>query len=82
MPRRPNPLFAESIRNMSEDQLWEHYEKMLKTHDWHYGRSDDSQVYRVGSAERDTINSIRTVLRSIDSLRTEQLFKQYAPSGM
>lgn len=65
-----------------EEKLVQHLavEKLreaLKSHDWHYERSDDPKVYRRG---RDESNTIRSLINTIgDEKFAISLYNKYCP---
>ena len=47
------------------------YLQLLKSHDWHFDRSDDSRVYNAGLKERNRILSIATSSKLYEKIFTD-----------
>lgn len=60
-----------------EADLWEMYEKALRTHDWYYQMSDDHRYWVKGTAEAARIKQLKERLMLIDRNRAEELYKKY-----
>ena len=64
-----------------QDPLLQKLELLLKSHDWHYMRSDDHRYYMRGRAEYDRIRETMEECNNneLGTMATE-LFRQYNPS--
>ena len=51
----------------------EKFEKMLKSHDWHFERSDDHSKWRQGIEEQKQIFAAKRILGSVG----QELFDEY-----
>lgn len=60
-----------------ETDLWQAYEKALRTHDWYYYMSDDHRYWVKGTAEASQIKQMKERLMLIDRDRAEALYKKY-----
>lgn len=56
---------------------WKNFEGMLKTHDWHYLKSDDHRDYTQGKMERDNIDRLYQKLSLVDKQKAKNLIKKY-----
>lgn len=79
MPYFLAPLWTTDPTELSEEEMWEHYERCLKAHDWMYMMSDDGGVYRAGEEQRNHIALLFEHLRLKDQPRTENLYNKHAP---
>jgi hypothetical protein len=75
-------FFETNTSNMSNDQLWIHYESCLKLHDWSYDYSDDFYIWEIGSKERHHINNLLLKLGQIDSFKAQSLYDKYSYKGL
>jgi len=57
--------------------LFYHFERELKRHDWTYAYSDDHNVWRRGESHFDLIKKLMKKCESIDSKRTTELYDKY-----
>lgn len=78
MPYYLKPIFKTSTEDMSDELLWEHYEKCLQHNDWTADFSDDFGVARAGRDSLSYINAIRKRLQNIDGDRASKLYWKYS----
>ncbi len=74
MPYFLHALWKTDLKELSEADLWEHYEKCLKAHDWTYQYSDDHGVWRAGTEESDHLSAIRKLTEADDKDRSDKLY--------
>lgn len=79
MPYFLHPLWKTTLGSLTEEQLWEHYDKCLRAHDWTFEYSDDHGVWRAGTEERDHIAAIRKILSESDEDAANKLYWKYSP---
>jgi len=63
---------------LTEDELWEHYEKCLLGFDWTYHASDDADVWFIGQQQEDHLKQVRSLCEALDSVRSNNLFYKYS----
>lgn len=79
MPYFLAPLWKTNLSSLSETELWDHFEKCLKVHDWTYSFSDDHGVWIAGKEQKDHLNKILGELRSIDADRANKMYYEACP---
>lgn len=79
MPYFLAPLWTKTLGSVTDEQLWEHYEKCLAAYDWYFAMSDDQGVWRAGQEQRDHLEAVMERLKQIDEDRTIELYTQASP---
>lgn len=71
-------LFEQDISLLSDEQLWEHFEKCLIAHDWTYDFSDDHRVWIRGQEESSYLKGLRAKCEALDKQRSDELFFKHS----
>jgi hypothetical protein len=79
MPYSLAPLWKLDINSLSEEELWEHFEKCLKAHDWTYDYSDDHGVWRAGEEQTTHLHAVLTIARKYDRERAVNMYNSANP---
>jgi len=73
-------IFKVDISTFNENQIWEHYDKVLNSHDWMYEHSDDFSVWARGKSERAYIEALRLELYDYGNKSSaDHKFYAYSP---
>lgn len=73
-------IWCIDIKTLSDDELWEHFGKMLKQHDWYYAMSDDHRIWTRGTVQKAHITECSDILGKLDIGRRDSLLKKYNPT--
>ena len=65
---------------MSDEELWEHFEKCCRYHDWFYEYSDDHRYWVNGKKERGYLISLKGAMKDLDENRANKIYFGHNPS--
>jgi len=79
MPYFLAPLWNTTLTSLNEEELWDHFEKCLKAHDWTYNYSDDHGVWRAGEEQAAHLNKVLEGVRAVDRERADRMYYGACP---
>ena len=68
------------LTTLSNDELWEHFEQIVKAHDWWFAMSDDHRVWVNGTAQQAHLTECSNILGELDASRRDSILEKYAPA--
>lgn len=75
--RRAKVALDKSSHGIPCEETIFRFKEMCRKHDWYYGMSDDSRVYRIGKMQSD---AIRAMMRKYPSLR--EIYREFSEGKM
>jgi hypothetical protein len=75
---KANP-WKTDLTKLSNDELWEHFKELVKTHDWWFAMSDDHRVWVNGITQQAHLKECSNILGKLDASRRNSILEKYAP---
>lgn len=68
-----------NLEELSEQELWEHYEKCLKKHDWTYDFTEEEEIRQIGQTQFSHLAAARILVGTMDEKRATEMYFEYCP---